>query len=204
MISGSNEPLQQQLEYTLLKPDYHSLWISKMQPGRGDILEERYAIKFYFKLGRKAESLWGMMRGVTGVRKSIHQSWLAKGLRLGLGLLCWGFKGVQEEIPPSRRSLFKSGQLHFQLDNAPVYNSIVFTDYLTKMGINTVLLPPYSPDLAPCDFWLFPKLRGYRYETIEEMKEVVTKVIDILKQEDFHWTFQKLLERYNKCIRAAG
>ena len=46
---------------------------------------------------RKAGSLWGMMRGVGGVRKSIHQSWLAKGL--GLGLLCWGFKGVQEEIP---------------------------------------------------------------------------------------------------------
>ena len=46
---------------------------------------------------RKAESLWGMMRGVGGVRKSIQQSWLAKGL--GLGLLCWGFKGVQEEIP---------------------------------------------------------------------------------------------------------
>ena len=46
---------------------------------------------------RKAGSLWGMMRGVGGVRKSIHQSWLAKGL--GLALLCWSFKGVQEEIP---------------------------------------------------------------------------------------------------------
>ena len=46
---------------------------------------------------RKVGSLWGMMRGVGGVRKSIHQSWLAK--RLGLGLLCWGYKGVQEEIP---------------------------------------------------------------------------------------------------------
>ena len=48
---------------------------------------------------RKAGSLWGIMRGVGGVRKSIDQSWLAKGLWLGLGLLCWGFKGVQEEIP---------------------------------------------------------------------------------------------------------
>ena len=99
-----------------------------MQSGREDTLEERYAIKFCFKLGkrpqkrmecfkllleyltwtehqflsgirdsRKAGSLWGMMRCVGGVRKSIHQSWLAKGL--GLRLLCWGFKGVQEEIP---------------------------------------------------------------------------------------------------------
>ena len=109
MISGSNEQLQQELEYTLLKPDCHSWWISKMLSGREDTLEERYAIKFCFKLekmpqkrmecfrvllehiawiehqflsgirdSRKAGSLWGMMRGVGWVRKSIHQSWLAK------------------------------------------------------------------------------------------------------------------------------
>ena len=63
------------------------------------------------------------------------------------------------------------------------------------MGIKTVLYPPYSSDLAPCDFWLFPKLRGCRYETIEEMKETVTKVIDTLTQKDFHGAFQKLMER---------
>ena len=124
MISGSNQQLQQQLEYTLLKPDCHSWWISKMQSGHE---EEWYAIKLYFKLGKnatetygmlldnlawieyqflsgirdskKAGSLSGMMRGVGGVMTSIHQSWLAKGLGLGLGLLCWGFKGVQQEIP---------------------------------------------------------------------------------------------------------
>ena len=52
------------------------------------------------------------------------------------------------------------------------------------MGIKTVRHPPYNPDLAPCDFWLFPKLRGCGYETIEEMKETVTKVSDTLTQED--------------------
>ena len=71
------------------------------------------------------------------------------------------------------------------------------------MGIKTVSHPPYSPDLAPYDFWLFPKLRGCRYETIEEMKKAVTKVIDMLTQEDFHRVFQKLLERY-KGIAAGG
>ena len=72
------------------------------------------------------------------------------------------------------------------------------------MGIKTVPQPTYSPDLAPCDFLLFPKLRGCRYETIEEMKEAVTKVIDTLTQEDFHGAFQILLELYNKCIAAGG
>ena len=71
------------------------------------------------------------------------------------------------------------------------------------MAIKTVLHTPYSPDLGTCDFLLFPKLRGCRYETIEEMKEAVTKVIDKLTQEDFHGAFQKLLEWY-KCIAAGG
>ena len=61
------------------------------------------------------------------------------------------------------------------------------------MGIKTVSQPPYSPDVA---------LRGCCYETIEDMKEAVTKVIETLIQEDFHGDFQKLVERYNKCIAA--
>ena len=75
---------------------------------------------------------------------------------------------------------------------------------LTKIGITTVPQPPDSTDVAPCDFRLFPKLRGCRYETIEEMKEAVTKVIDTLTQEDFNGAFHWLLERYNKCIEAEG
>ncbi len=128
MISGSNEQLQQQLEYTLLKPDCHSWWISKMQSGCEDTLVERYAIKFCFKLEKNARKTYGMLQtafrpscinrasvfewhkrfkeGKGSVRddercersKEVNtQSWLAKGL--GLVLLCWGFKGVQQEIP---------------------------------------------------------------------------------------------------------
>ena len=148
IISGSKEQLQQQLEYTLLKSDYHSWWISKMQSGREDTLEERYVIKFCSKHGkmpqkhmecfilfshhlawiehqflsdirdsRKAKSLWRMIRGVGGVRKSIHQSWLAKGL--GLGWLCWGFKGVQQEIPWEEASTLQIGSVAFPPGQCP-------------------------------------------------------------------------------------
>ena len=135
--SGSNKQLQQELEYTLLKLDCHTLAISKMQSWRE---EERYAIRFCFKLGKliqkrmkcfillfdhlawiehqflsgirdskKAGSLWGMMRGLGGVRKSEHQSWLVK----GLGLLCWGFKGVQEKIRSEVASTLQIGSVAF-------------------------------------------------------------------------------------------
>ena len=139
-----------------------------------------------------------MMRGVGRVRKSIHQRWLAKGI--GLGLQVEVFREFRKRFLGKRPALFKSAQWYFQQDNELVQNSILVTDYSTiKIGIHTVPQYPYSPDLALCDFWLFPKLRGCRYETIEEMKEAVTKAIDTLTQEDFHMAFLVLLERYNKC-----
>ena len=79
-----------------------------------------------------------------------------------------------------RPAPFKSGQWHFHRDDTLVHNSIGVTDYLTKIGIKIDSQPPYNPDLDPCEFWLFPKFRGCRYETTDEMKEAVTKGIDTL------------------------
>ena len=62
MISSSYKQLQHELEYTLLKPDGQSWWISKMQSGREDILEEWYEIEFCFKLGQKATETYGMLQ----------------------------------------------------------------------------------------------------------------------------------------------
>ena len=119
-------------------------WLSQLVNFKNAIwtLEDRYAIRFCFKLGkmlqkrmecfrllldhlawiehqflrgmrdsRKARSLLGMMKGVGGVRKSVHPSWLTK--VLGLGLLCWGFKGVQEEIPSEEASTLQIGSVAF-------------------------------------------------------------------------------------------
>ena len=98
------------------------------------LLEHLAWLKHEFLRGirdsRKARSLWGRMRGVGGVRKSIHHRWLAKRLGLGLGLLCWGFKGVQQEIPREEAS---------------------------SLQIRSVAFPPRqctSPQLHPCH-WLF-------------------------------------------------
>ena len=66
MISASNEQLQQQLEYTLQKSDCYSWRISKMQFGRDDTLEERYAIKLCFKLRKNATETYGMLQTAFG------------------------------------------------------------------------------------------------------------------------------------------
>ena len=90
---------------------------------------------------RKAGSLWGMMRSVEGVRKSVHQSWLAKRLGLGLGLLCWGLREFRKRFCRKRPALFKSGQWHFHQENAPVHNSILVTDWPRWASRQFVSLP---------------------------------------------------------------
>ena len=138
----------------------------------------------------------------------IYMHWLPTGQTVNKEYYIEVLREFRKRFRRKRPALFKSGQWHFHQDNALVHNSILVTDYLTKMGIKTVPHPHYSSHLAPCDFWLFPKLneklRDCRYETIEEIKKAVTKVIDTLTQEDFHGAFKKLLGRYNKCIVARG
>ena len=140
MISGSNQQLQQQLEYTLLKPDCHRILLHIVLLKCPHVQIAFLKFTSCFKLGknatetygilqiafgascmnrasvfegvrdsRKPGSLWGMMRGVGGVRKSMHQSWLSK----GLGLLCWGFKGIQKEIPSEEASTLQIGSVAF-------------------------------------------------------------------------------------------
>ena len=215
-----------------------------MQSGREDTLEERYAIKFCFKLGKTATETYGMLQTAYGPscmnRSSVFQwhkrfkegreslrddercgrsrevrtsemigqinDFMNRDRRVSIETLSADMHA--KTFRRKRPELFESGQWHFHQDNAPVHKSILVTDYLTQMGIKTVPHPPYSPDLAPCDFWLFPKLkenlRGNRYSTIEDMKEAVTRVQNTLTQEDFQGAFQKLLERYNKCIDVGG
>ena len=112
----------------------------------------------------------------------IYMHWVPTGQRVNKEYYVEVLREFGERFLGKRPELFKSGQWHFHQDKAPVHNSIVVT----------VPRRPYSPDLAPCDFWLFPKLKGCRYETIEEMKEAVTKVID----SHFHQHFFKPLQLY--------
>ena len=101
-----------------------------LQTAFGASCMNRASVFEWHKRFKEGRYLWRMMRGVQGVRESIDQSWLAKGLGLGLGLLCWGFKGVQEEIPLEEASTLQIGSVAF------------------PPGHST------SPQLHPCH-WLF-------------------------------------------------
>ena len=97
----------------------------------------------------------------TGV---IYIHWVPIGQTVNKEFYTEVLREFRKRFNRKRPALFKSGQLHFQQDNAPVHNSILVTDYLTKFSIKTVPHCPYCPDLNPGDFWLFPKLRGCCYK----------------------------------------
>ena len=89
----------------------------------------------------------------------IYMHWVPTGLTVNKEYYVEVLREFKKRFRRKRPVLFKSGLWHFHQDNPPVHNSILLTDYLTKMSIKTVPHPPYSPDLAPCDFCLFPKLK---------------------------------------------
>ena len=153
------------MEYTLLKPDCHWRWSSKMQWGH---LEERYAIKLCFKLGKNATETYGMLQIAFGPSRMNRVSVFEWHKRFKEGResvrgdeRCGRCKDVntpeligqrvrdrvryvevlreiRKRFGRKRPALFKSGQWHFHQDNAPVHNSILVIDYLTKMGIKIV------------------------------------------------------------------
>ena len=139
-------------------------------------------------------------------RKVNRPELLGQRIRVGLdfGLLYWGFKGVQERIASEETSTLQIWPVAFPPGQSTSPQLHRCHRLFDRDGHQDSCSPSHSPDLTACDFWLFPKLRGCRYETIKEMKEAVMKVIDTLTQEDFNGAFQKLLEQYNKCIAVGG
>ena len=172
MISASNEQLQQELEYTLLKSDCHSWSISKMQ---SDTLEERYAIKFCFKLGKNATETYGILQTAFGTscmnrasvfewhkrfkegRESVRDDERCERSKevntpelIGqrVRLLCWGFKGVQEEIPPEEASTLQIGSVAIQQSTTPSLSQTIWPRWASRQ----LLTLPIVQTLLPVTF----------------------------------------------------
>jgi hypothetical protein len=88
-------------------------------------------------------------------------------------------------------------------DNAPCHTSLVIRQFLGDKQI-TCPHPPYSPDLAPFDFWLFPKIeltvKGNRFDTIPEIEAATEERLRALTRDDFPSYFSSWQDRWNKCI----
>ena len=102
---------------------------------------------------------------------------------------------------------FQSSEWFLLHDNAPSHNAAIVKKFLANRNV-AVHHPPYSPDLAPADYFLFPKLKfslkGQRFQTVEEIQSAVTRELNNISKTAFLAGMKKLKERTNKCIDQGG
>ena len=100
------------------------------------------------------------------------------------------------------------GEWFLHHDNAPSHTLLVVQQFLAKKNIPVITQPPYSPDLAPSDFWLFPILKmglnGTRFSTMGAIKSNEMAELQNIPKEDFHRYFQQWQDRWSKCAREQG
>ncbi|KAG5309892.1 MOS1T transposase, partial [Acromyrmex insinuator] len=184
-----------------------------------EIMEQRSAIKFCIRNGISAAETLRMRQKAYG-----------DGALSQARVFAWhrmfkeGRESVQDE-PRAGRPSTSTDVIHVQKirdlvlanrrltwllhhDNAPSHTSLVVRDHFAKNSTHIIPQPPYSPDLAPCDFWLFSKLkrplRGHRFETIEEIKEKTTSELRAIPTDDYAACFENWKKRWHSCIATGG
>lgn len=141
-------------------------------------------------------------------RGVVHYEFLPPGQTVNKQYYLSVMRRLREAIRLKRPELWANNSWFLHHDNAPSHTALVLRDFFAKNSTHIVPQPPYSPDLAPCDFWLFSKLkrplRGHRFDTIEEIKAESKKVLKAIPEKDYSDCFEEWKKRWHKCILSAG
>ena len=136
----------------------------------------------------------------------VHREFVPPGMTVNADFYCDVLRRLRENVRRKRPQKWQNQKLIIHHDNAPAHRSFKVSQFLAKNSMTVVPHPPYSPDLAPCDFFLFPKLKlrmkGRRFDTIEEIQEESQRVLDTIPKRDFQGCFQAGQKRWDRCIRA--
>lgn len=181
-------------EATLDKSNVYR-WYKMFSEGREDVSDEE-------RSGRVLLTVFFDCRGV------VHYEFLPQGRTVNKEYYLQVMRNLREAIRQKRPDLWKNKNWLLHHDNAPAHTSLLVREFLAKNNTLIMPQPPYSPDLAPCDFFLFPKLKrpmkGRRYATIEEIKTASKEDLNKITKNDFSKCFEDWKKRYHKCIMSDG
>lgn len=142
------------------------------------------------------------------IRGIVHYEFLPAGQTVNKEYYLAVMKRLRDAIRRKRPDLWANKSWILHHDNAPAHTSMLVRNYLAKHSVNIAPHPPYSPDLAPCDFFLFPKLklplRGKRFDTVEMIKENATKELKALPVSAYEKAFEDWSKRFHMCIASNG
>ena len=113
---------------------------------------------------------------------------------------------LRKRVIRVRQSIADNWMLHH--DNAPCHTVISVIEFLAKKGITVVPQPPYSPELSPCDFFLFPKLKfhlkGRHFGTVENIEKAVTDQLKAVPFSDYQRCYEEWEQRLWRCVASKG
>ena len=142
------------------------------------------------------------------VKGIVHKEFVPAGHTVNQTLYLAVLKRLRDSVRRKRPDLWQSGGWWLHHDNAPAHTALSVRQFLTKNGMTPLTHPPYSPDLAPCDFFLFPRmkkaLKGKRFADIEEVQKKTTESLKAITSQEFQNCFQQWKTRLDKCIASNG
>jgi len=141
-------------------------------------------------------------------RGIVHKEFVPPGQTVNQTFYLAVLKRLRDAVRLKCPDLWQSGEWWFHHDNAPAHTALSVRQFLTKNGMTPLTHPPYSPDLAPCDFFLFPRmkkvLKGKRFADVEEVKKKTTEALNGISLQEFQNCFVQWKTRLDRCIASHG
>ena len=138
----------------------------------------------------------------------MHNEFTPEGQTVGAAFYMEVLKRLRDRVPRVRLELWEGRRWILQHDNAPMHSALIVCEFLACNSITMLEHHPYSPDLAPCDFFLFPKcklvLQGQHLGDVMTIKSKTTSLLKSLREEEFKRCFQQWKQRWDKCIVSNG
>jgi hypothetical protein len=138
----------------------------------------------------------------------VHSEFVPNGETVNEVFYLQVMKRLRDAVRQKRPELWQSGEWWLHHDNVPTHKALSVQQFLTKNGMTQLLQPPYSPDLAPCEFFLFPLmkkvLKGKRFADVEEVKKKTTEALKGITLKEFQDCFEKWKTRLDRCIASNG
>jgi histone-lysine N-methyltransferase SETMAR len=138
----------------------------------------------------------------------VHHEFVPTGQTVNKEFYKMVLQRLRDAVHRHRPEKWRFGNWILHHDNAPAHRAVTTNKFLAKHNIPSLPQPPYSPDLVPCDFFFFPKLKntmkGRRLDYIEDIQSNATRQLRAITKSDYHSCFRQWQERWNKCIQAQG
>jgi hypothetical protein len=147
------------------------------------------------------------VRKLTGQMKTVHFDFLEQGQTVNQHCYLEILTRLREAVRRRRPELWPDAWI-LHHDNALAHDALTVQEFLATKSIMNFDLPPYSSDFAPCDFWLFPKLKtalkGHRFSDIADIQGHATTILQSIPEEEFHKCFEQCKHRLTKRIGVQG